>query len=110
MCVWGGGCIAWLRLLELFACLARVCVKSEEGLVMIPWYLMLGGQMQAVQRLEKARVEEAETRRRVEAVHSGGAGPLSDSDVKRRTKNWSSAIAEVCGVLQLVGRVSLGTR
>ncbi len=36
-CMWvtgGGGGIAWLRLLELFVCLARVCVKNEEGLVM----------------------------------------------------------------------------
>ncbi len=57
--------------------------------------------LQAVQRLEKARVEEADARRRVEAIHAGAAGPLSDSDVKRRTKAWSSAIAEV-GITQNV--------
>ncbi len=51
--------------------------------------------VQATARLDKARLEEAECKRRVDAVHDGTATGLSDSEIKRRTKNWSSASAEV---------------
>ncbi len=51
--------------------------------------------LQATSRLQKARAEEAECKRRVDAAHDGSAVGLSDSDIKRRTKNWSAASTEV---------------
>ena len=46
-------------------------------------------------RLERARAEELMCRERVEVVHTGTSLGLTDNDIKKRTRQWSSASQEV---------------